>query len=52
MFTGNLDDVKRDLELLYSLEVNKKVRQILVRRMDRYQPTETKRTFFSMYQTL
>lgn len=34
MFTGDLDDVKRDLELLYSLEVNKKVRQILVRRME------------------
>ena len=34
MFTGNLDDVKRDLELLYSLGVNKKVRQILVRRME------------------
>ena len=34
MFTGSLDDVKRDLELLYSLGVNKKVRQILVRRME------------------
>lgn len=34
MFTGNIEDVKRDLELLYSLGVNKKVRQILVRRME------------------
>lgn len=34
MFTGNLDEVKRDLELLYELGVNKRVRQILVRRME------------------
>ena len=34
MFTGNLDDVKRDLELLYELGVNKRVNQILVRRME------------------
>lgn len=34
MFTGSIDDIKRDLELLYSLEVDKKVRQILVRRME------------------
>jgi len=34
MFTGHLDDVKKDLELLYELGVNKKVRQILVRRME------------------
>ena len=34
MFTGDIDDIKRDLELLYSLNVNKKVRQILVRRME------------------
>lgn len=34
MFTGEIDDVKRDLELLYFLGVNKKVRQILVRRME------------------
>lgn len=34
MFTGNLDDIKRDLELLYELGVHKKVRQILVRRME------------------
>ena len=34
MFTGNIDDIKRDLELLYELGVNKKVRQILVRRME------------------
>ena len=31
---ANIDDVKRDLELLYSLGVDKKVRQILVRRME------------------
>lgn len=34
MFTGDVEDVKRDLELLYSLGVHKKVRQILVRRME------------------
>lgn len=34
MFTGDIDDIKRDLELLYSLNVHKRVRQILVRRME------------------
>lgn len=34
MFTGKLDEIKKDLELLYSLGVNKKVRQILVRRLE------------------
>lgn len=34
MFTGNLDEVKKDLELLHKLEVNKRVRQILVRRVE------------------
>lgn len=34
IFTGNVDEVKKDLELLYSLGVDKKVRQILVRRME------------------
>lgn len=34
IFTGELDEIKRDLELLYQLGVNKKVRQILVRRME------------------
>lgn len=34
MFTGSIDDVKRDLDLLYSLGVDKKVRQILIRRME------------------
>ena len=34
MFTGNVDETKKDLELLYSLGVNKRVRQILVRRME------------------
>ena len=28
MFTGNLDEVRRDLELLHKLEENKRVRQI------------------------
>lgn len=34
MFTGELDEIKRDLELLHELNVHKKVRQILVRRME------------------
>lgn len=34
MFTGKMDDIKRDLELLYTLGVDKKVRQILVRRIE------------------
>lgn len=34
MFTGNLDETKRDLELLYQLEIHKKVNQILIRRME------------------
>lgn len=34
MFTGNLDETKRDLELLHELGVHKKVRQILVRRIE------------------
>jgi hypothetical protein len=34
MFTGNIDETKKDLELLYELGVNKRVRQILVRRME------------------
>lgn len=34
MFTGKLDEIKKDLDLLYSLGVNKKVRQILVRRLE------------------
>ena len=34
MFTGELDEIKRDLELLHELDVHKKVRQILVRRME------------------
>ena len=34
MFTGNLDEIKKDLELLHILGVNKKVRQILVRRLE------------------
>lgn len=34
MFTGELDEVKKDLELLYELGVDKRVRQILVRRME------------------
>jgi len=34
MFTGNLDEIKKDLELLHELGVHRKVRQILVRRME------------------
>lgn len=34
MFTGNLDELKRDLELLYNLGVNNRVSQILVRRIE------------------
>ncbi len=34
MFTGSLDELKRDLELLYSLGINEKARQILVRRIE------------------
>ena len=34
MFTGNLEDLKRDIELLYSLGVEKKAKQILVRRIE------------------
>lgn len=34
MFTGKLDEMKKDLELLYELGVNNRVRQILVRRME------------------
>ena len=34
MFTGNLDEIKRDLELLYELDVHNRVRQILVRRIE------------------
>lgn len=34
MFTGNVDDLYRDLELLYSLELHKKCREILVRRIE------------------
>ena len=34
MFTGNLDELKRDLELLYGIGVDKKAKQILVRRIE------------------
>lgn len=34
MFTGNLDELKRDLELLHSLCIDKKAKQILVRRIE------------------
>ena len=34
MFTGNLDELKRDLGLLYSLGVDQKAKQILVRRIE------------------
>jgi hypothetical protein len=34
MFTGKLDEMKKDLELLYELGINKRICQILVRRME------------------
>jgi hypothetical protein len=34
MFTGSLDALKRDLELLYSLRLDKKCKEILVRRIE------------------
>ena len=34
MFTGNLDEIKRDLEQVHELGVQARVRQILVRRME------------------
>lgn len=34
MFTGNLDEIKRDLELIHELGVQNRVRQILVRRLE------------------
>ena len=42
MFTGSIDDIKRDLELLYTLGVNKKVRQILVRRIEHTATSQAK----------
>lgn len=42
MFTGSIDDIKRDLELLYTLDVNKKVRQILVRRIEHTADSQSK----------
>jgi hypothetical protein len=42
MFTGKLDETKRDLELLYELGVNKRVRQILVRRMEHTDTSQPK----------
>lgn len=42
MFTGDIEDVKRDLELLYSLGVQNKVRQILVRRMEHTATSQSK----------
>lgn len=42
MFTGNLDEMKKDLELLYSLGVHKKVSQILVRRMEHTETSQPK----------
>lgn len=34
MFTGNIDELKRDLDLLYSLGIDQKAKQILVRRIE------------------
>jgi len=47
IFTGKLDEVKRDLELLYELGVNKKVRQILVRRMEHTSISQSRLKKFS-----
>lgn len=42
MFTGDIEDIKRDIELLYSLGVDKKVRQILVRRIEHTSTSQIK----------
>ena len=42
IFTGEIDELKRDLELLYSLGVDKKVRQILVRRMEHTKTSQSR----------
>jgi hypothetical protein len=42
MFTGNLEDIKRDLELLHELGVHKKVHQILVRRMEHTETSQSR----------
>ena len=42
MFTGNLDELKRDLELLHKLGVQNKVRQILVRRIEHTETSQPK----------
>ena len=42
MFTGNLDELKRDLELLHKLGVQNKVRQILVRRIEHTKTSQPK----------
>ncbi len=34
MFTGDMDEMKKDLELLYKLDVHKRANQILVRRIE------------------
>lgn len=34
IFTGKMEEIKNDIELLYRLNVDKKVKQILVRRME------------------
>lgn len=42
MFTGNLDEIKRDLELVHELGVQDRVRQILVRRMEHTSTSQKK----------
>ena len=42
MFTGDLDVLKRDLELLYSLDIDSKAKEILVRRIEYTDFSQTK----------
>lgn len=54
MFTGSIYDIQKDLELLYGLGVDKKVRQILVRRMEhtKNKSTSTERIVNTMHRAL
>lgn len=42
MFTGNQDEIKRDLELLHNLGIHKRGRQILVRRIEHTATSQTR----------
>ena len=48
MFTGNLDEMKRDLELLHKLGIQNKVKQILVRRIEHTQTSQRRLKDLSM----